>query len=75
MSNLLDSVLAELHSPQRTKSIQQIAEEADVSYFTIQKWMRKNKRTRNPQIESVQKLADYFAQEKEQAPRDRRRAS
>lgn len=63
MDDILGFVLAELQSQQRTKSVRQIAEEAGVSYFTVQKWMRKRRRTKSPRIETVQRLADYFRRE------------
>lgn len=62
MENMFDFVLAELHNPTRTKPIKQIAEEAGVPYFTVQKWMRATRGTRNPRVQTVQKLAEYFRQ-------------
>lgn len=55
-------VLKHLHDPKRSKPVAQIAKEAGVPYFTIQKWMR-NGGTQNPRFKSVQKLSGYFRRE------------
>lgn len=60
---MFDYVLAQLHNPARAKPVKQIAEEAGVPYFTVQKWMRAKSAksgTRNPRVQTVQKLAEYF---------------
>ena len=71
MENLLNFVLTELRNPDRHKPVKQIAEEAGVPYFTIQKWMR-SEGTRNPRIDSVQRLADYFRQQARQNEPERK---
>lgn len=62
---MLDFVLRELHNPERAKPVKQIAEEAGVPYFTVQKWMRAKGGIRNPRVRTVQKLAEYFRSESE----------
>jgi DNA-binding phage protein len=59
-------VLKQLRDPNREKSVEQIANEAGVAYFTIQKWMSK-RGTRNPRFQSVQKLSNYFRREERRA--------
>lgn len=57
---MLDYVIRNLkESP---KPLRLITAEADVSYFTVQKWLRSHG-TRNPRVETVQKLANYFRAE------------
>lgn len=68
MQNDFDFVLSKLRSPNRAKPVRKIAEEADVPYFTIQKWMR-SEGTRNPRFQTVQKLAEYFRKEERQLQR------
>jgi len=41
------------------KPLHEIAKEAGVPYFTVQKWKRR-KGTKNPRVDTVQKLANYF---------------
>jgi DNA-binding phage protein len=55
-------VLKQLRDPNRKKPVEQIADEAGVAYFTIQKWMGK-RGTRNPRFQTVQKLSSYFRRE------------
>lgn len=54
---LLEFVMRELK--ESDKPLRLIAEEAGVPYFTVQKWKRV-RGTKNPRIETVQKLANYF---------------
>jgi DNA-binding phage protein len=72
MENDYDFVLTELRNPERAKPVRQIAEEADVPYYTIQKWMR-SEGTRNPRFHTVQKLAEYFRNEEDGRQRGSRR--
>jgi len=54
---LLDYVLKQLR--ERSVPLEQITREAGVSYFTVQKWLRRAP-TRSPRVDTVQRLANYF---------------
>lgn len=54
---LLDYVLKRLRD--REVPLEDICREARVSYFTVQKWLRRAP-TRSPRVDTVQRLADYF---------------
>lgn len=55
---LFDFVMRQIKSSD--KPLYVIASESGVSYFTLQKWTRTSGRTKNPRIDAVQKVADYF---------------